>query len=68
MKRRQRSLGRNQRGFVMIALVVFGLVALSQLDTDEFPEVEPPVVVASLIYPGASPGTVERELLEPLEE
>ncbi len=53
---------------VMIAVVVFGLVALSQLDTDEFPDVEPPIVVASLIYPGASPGTVERELLEPLEE
>jgi len=53
---------------VMIALVIFGLIALSSLDTDEFPEVNAPVVVVSVIYPGASPGTVERELVDPLEE
>ena len=53
---------------VMVALVVFGLIALSGLDTDEFPEIEAPVVAVSVIYPGASPGTVERELIDPLEE
>src|SRR5262245_34471393 len=52
----------------MIALVVFGLIALSRLDTDEFPEIEAPVVAVSVMYPGASPGTVERELIDPLEE
>ena len=29
----------------MIALVVFGLASLSKLDTDEFPEINAPVVV-----------------------
>ena len=53
---------------VMIALVVFGLIALLRLDTDEFPEIEAPVVNVSVAYPGASPGTVERELVDPLEE
>ena len=53
---------------VMIALVVFGLVALKQLDTDEFPDVEVPLVAVTVVYPGASPGTVERELVDPLEE
>ncbi|MBK9037106.1 MAG: efflux RND transporter permease subunit [Myxococcales bacterium] len=53
---------------VMIALVVFGLVALSRLDTDEFPDVEVPLVAVTVVYPGASPGTVERELVDPLEE
>ena len=41
---------------VMVALVVFGLIALMSLDTDEFPEVTAPVVNVAIIYPGASPG------------
>jgi len=53
---------------VMVALVVFGAIALLRLDTDEFPEIEAPVVNVSVAYPGASPGTVERELVDPLEE
>src|SRR5688500_9410300 len=53
---------------VMVALVVFGLIALLRLDTDEFPEVTAPVVNVSIIYPGASPGVVELELINPLGE
>ncbi|MEP7383833.1 MAG: efflux RND transporter permease subunit, partial [Gemmatimonadota bacterium] len=52
----------------MLALVVFGLVALLKLQTDEFPDVTPPIVTVGLIYPGASPDGVERELLDPIEE
>jgi hydrophobic/amphiphilic exporter-1 (mainly G- bacteria), HAE1 family len=52
----------------MIALVVFGLVALFQLDTDEFPDVQVPVVAVSIPYPGASPDVVEREVVDPIEE
>jgi HAE1 family hydrophobic/amphiphilic exporter-1 len=52
----------------MVALVVFGLVALTQLNTDEFPEVQPPIVVIAIPYPGASPDNVEREIVEPIEE
>ena len=53
---------------VMIALVVFGIAALSQLKTDEFPEVNPPVVSVAIPYPGASPAVVEREVVDPIEE
>jgi hydrophobic/amphiphilic exporter-1 (mainly G- bacteria), HAE1 family len=53
---------------VMIALVVFGIAALLQLKTDEFPEVTPPVVSAAIPYPGASPAVVEREVVNPIEE
>ncbi|MBA2571454.1 MAG: efflux RND transporter permease subunit, partial [Gemmatimonadetes bacterium] len=53
---------------VMVALVVFGIVALFMLDTDEFPEVSPPVVAISVPYPGASPEGVEREIVDPIEE
>jgi HAE1 family hydrophobic/amphiphilic exporter-1 len=53
---------------VMVALVVFGSISLLLLDTDEFPEVTPPVVAVSVPYPGGSPQTVEREVVEPLED
>ena len=52
----------------MVALVVFGLFALWQLQTDEFPDVAEPVVFTAIIFPGASPDQVERELLDPIEE
>ena len=52
----------------MLALVVFGLISLFKLQTDEFPDVAPPIVTVGLIYPGASPDGVERELLDPVEE
>ena len=51
-----------------VALVVFGLFALAQLKTDEFPEVNPPFVFVGIPYPGASPTTVEREVLTPIED
>ena len=52
----------------MLILVVFGIVALLQLDTDEFPEIDAPIVVVAIPYPGASPDVVEREVIEPIEE
>jgi HAE1 family hydrophobic/amphiphilic exporter-1 len=52
----------------MLALVVFGIAALLQLDTDEFPDVQPPIVAIAVLYPGASPDVVEREVIEPIEE
>jgi HAE1 family hydrophobic/amphiphilic exporter-1 len=52
----------------MMLFVVFGLVALAQLDTDEYPEIDAPVVVVAIPYPGASPDVVEREVIDPIEE
>src|ERR671916_2168602 len=52
----------------MVALAVFGFIALMRLQTDEFPDVAEPVVFTAIIYPGASPDQVERELLDPIEE
>ena len=52
----------------MLALAVFGLFALLRLKTDEFPEVAPPFVTVSAVYPGASPDIVEKEILDPIEE
>src|SRR5689334_3178665 len=52
----------------MLMFVVFGIVALTQLDTDEYPEIDAPVVVVAVPYPGASPDIVEREVIDPIEE
>lgn len=52
----------------MIALVVFGLVALVQLDTDEYPELNQPIVFIGVAYPGAAPDVVEREVVNRLED
>src|SRR2546423_8560446 len=52
----------------MIALVVFGLASLARLDTDEFPEIDAPIVFVGVGYPGASPDVVEREVVSRLED
>jgi HAE1 family hydrophobic/amphiphilic exporter-1 len=52
----------------MLALVVFGLFALTKLETDEYPEIDAPIVNVAVAYPGGSPDVVEREVLDPIEE
>jgi len=52
----------------MVALVAFGVAALLNLQTDEFPDIQQPIVGVTIVYPGASPETVEREIVDPIEE
>ena len=52
----------------MVALVAFGIAALVNLNTDEFPDIQQPIVGVTILYPGASPETVEREIVDPIEE
>jgi HAE1 family hydrophobic/amphiphilic exporter-1 len=52
----------------MVALVAFGIAALLNLHTDEFPDIQQPVIGVTIVYPGASPETVEREIVDPIEE
>jgi HAE1 family hydrophobic/amphiphilic exporter-1 len=53
---------------VMLALVIFGIFALFQLDVDEFPDLSNPIVFVTVPYPGASPSQVEQEVVERMEE
>ena len=53
---------------VMVALVIFGLFALALLQTDEFPDIQQPVVLVGIPYPGGSPEGVEREVMKPVED
>jgi HAE1 family hydrophobic/amphiphilic exporter-1 len=52
----------------MVALVAYGLYSLAQLEVDEFPDIQSPIVAVSIPYPGASPDVVEREVVERIEE
>ncbi|HEY7481012.1 MAG TPA: efflux RND transporter permease subunit [Gemmatimonadales bacterium] len=52
----------------MVALVAFGIAALINLNTDEFPDIQQPIIGVTILYPGASPETVEREIVDPIEE
>src|ERR671926_1378906 len=52
----------------MVALVAFGLAALLNLHTDEFPDIQQPIIGVTIAYPGASPDVVNREIVEPIED
>jgi hydrophobic/amphiphilic exporter-1 (mainly G- bacteria), HAE1 family len=53
---------------LVIGMMLVGLLALSKLKVNQFPEVEPPVLVINIPYPGASPETVEREVVNRIEK
>src|SRR6185312_10518190 len=53
---------------VILALVTFGVASLARLQTDEFPDIQQPMIAVSISYPGASPDVVERELVDPIED
>jgi HAE1 family hydrophobic/amphiphilic exporter-1 len=53
---------------MVIGLMLVGLLALSKLKVNQFPEVEPPVLVINITYPGASPETAEREVVNRIEK
>jgi len=51
-----------------IAIFVAGLLALPALPITEYPEVAPPTVQVTAIYPGANPRTIADTVAAPLEE
>ena len=53
---------------MMLALVTLGITSYRRLPVDLMPDVEIPVITIITAYPGASPGTVEREVSKRIEE
>jgi hydrophobic/amphiphilic exporter-1 (mainly G- bacteria), HAE1 family len=53
---------------IIIALMALGLLALKKLRVNQIPDVEQPMLVVNIAYPGASPDTVERELINRIEK
>ncbi|MGF1877190.1 efflux RND transporter permease subunit [Photobacterium frigidiphilum] len=53
---------------LMLALLLLGLVALPQIKRETFPEFSPAYIIASVIYPGASPQEVEESICMRMED
>lgn len=53
---------------IIVAMMAIGLLALSKLRVNQSPDVDIPVIVVSIPYPGASPETAEREITNRLEK
>ncbi len=51
-----------------LVVVLFGIIGLSRLPVRELPDIDPPIVSVSTIYPGANAQVVETEVTERLEE
>ena len=55
-------------GVISVIILLVGLIGLSQLPIEQFPEIAPPTVSVSAAYAGANAETVQRSVLVPLEE
>jgi hydrophobe/amphiphile efflux-1 (HAE1) family protein len=53
---------------LIVAIMCLGLLALTKLRVNQEPDVEAPMLFVSIPYPGASPDTVEREIINRLEK
>jgi hydrophobe/amphiphile efflux-1 (HAE1) family protein len=53
---------------LILFMVCLGLLALSKLRVNQNPDVEVPFILVNVPYPGASPETVEREIVNRLEK
>ncbi len=53
---------------IIIGLMAVGLLALNKLRVNQIPDVEMPVLVVNMPYPGASPESVEREIINRVEK
>ena len=51
-----------------LALILFGVIGLTRLPVRELPDIDPPVISVSTVYPGANAQVVETEVTERLEE
>ncbi len=55
-------------GVISVAIVIIGLIGLSQLPIEQFPDIAPPTVNVSATYTGANAETVMKSVITPLEE
>ena len=53
---------------ILLMLMAVGLLALKKLKVNQIPDVDMPLLVVDINYPGASPDTVEREVLNRVEK
>lgn len=52
----------------VIIVIVFGVIALTKMTPDLFPNINTPYVIVMTTYPGASPEEAETEITKPMEQ
>ncbi len=52
---------------ITVGLMIVGWMALTKLRVNERPDISPPILQITIPYPGSSPETVEREIVDRLE-
>src|SRR6187397_3433997 len=53
---------------IVVVLMCLGLLAIKNLRVNSLPDVQEPVLVVNVPYPGASPESVEREIINRIEK
>lgn len=53
---------------ISILIVIVGIIGLTMLPIDQYPQITPPVVKISASYPGASALTVSQAVVTPIEQ
>lgn len=53
---------------ISILIVIVGIIGLTMLPIDQYPQITPPVVKISVSYPGASALTVSQAVATPIEQ
>ncbi|MCL2178329.1 MAG: efflux RND transporter permease subunit [Proteobacteria bacterium] len=53
---------------IMAATVLFGVVAATRIGISQFPDVDFPTVNIAVMWEGAAPEAMERDVVEPIEE
>jgi multidrug efflux pump subunit AcrB len=52
---------------IAIVITIAGLVSLTRIPVAQFPDIVPPQVQVSAVYPGASAAVVEASVAQPIE-
>ena len=52
---------------LMAALILFGGIAFMRMGVSQFPDVDFPTVSIQLVYEGAAPEVMEKDVIDPIE-
>lgn len=55
-------------GVISVMILIVGLISLTQLSIEQFPNIAPPTISVSASYPGANAETLQKSVIVPLEE
>lgn len=55
-------------GVISVLILLVGLIGLSNLPMEQYPDIAPPTVMVSTTYTGANAETVQKSVVVPLEE